>query len=64
MTLATAISIWLLTAGVIGNTLHIVWVFRRHLRLSHRVHHLEMERDFPGYTQSNQDEVQRDQWDR
>ena len=46
----TLISIWALSISVCVLAFHIRWVFKRHLELQHRVHELEMERDFPGYT--------------
>lgn len=58
------LSIWLLVAGSVVTSLHLGWVFRRHLRLGRRVHHLEMDKDFPGYWQREHDEIERDRWDR
>jgi hypothetical protein len=45
----TAISIFLLSAGLVVTSLHLSWMNRNILRLSERIHHLEMERDYPGW---------------
>jgi hypothetical protein len=43
------LSIWLLSAGIVIVSLHMRWMFKRHLELQERVHRLEMEQLFPGW---------------
>jgi len=56
------ISIWVLAAGSVIASLHVRWVFKEHLKLRRRVHHLEMDREFPGYWEREQEQIDRDRW--
>ena len=58
----THISIFVLAGASIVTSLHLGWTNRNHLRLGRRVHHLEMEREFPGYWDREHDAIERDRW--
>jgi hypothetical protein len=60
--LPTVISIWILAAASVAQSIHIGWVFKQHLKLRQRVHHLEMEKEFPGYWEREHEQIEKDRW--
>jgi len=50
MTLLSFLSFLILIAGLVVNAYHCFWLGKEQRKLMERIHHLEMERDFPGYT--------------
>jgi hypothetical protein len=55
-------SIWVLAIGSLITSFHLAWTNRNHLKLRRRVHHLEMDREFPGYWDEHHDVIEEDRW--
>lgn len=60
--IAVYVSIWMLVVASLITTAHLRWTNRNHLKLSRRVHHLEMDKDFPGHWGRDQQGIEKDRW--
>lgn len=58
----TSVSIWILVLALLITTAHLAWTDKNARRLSRRIHHLEMEQEFPGYWHREQARIEKDRW--